>query len=190
MSNRASDDGTVSPDPKVRVLAGVCLIVLAMAVAALALWSLITVHDEYRQSLAQEAPVLTHHPGISFFYLGLLGLGGMLLFGCCGVVHGIRQSRGEPAEQRCMRVASSLVVIGVVAMFPGRYVANWYWSETFRDAGYVSCAHSFSITKKWDNKVWVQDRAFCTDDEVLRLFASYKHDLSDVNEYLRNKKKD
>ena len=73
-------------------------------------------------------------------------------------------------------------------MFAGRYVGNWYWSETFREAGYVSCIHSFSITQKWDTKVWVQDKAFCTDEEVLRLFASYKNDLSDINNYLRGEK--
>lgn len=186
--NRLVDDGTVVPEPRTMVLAGLCLIALAVALAALALWSLISVHEEYRRLLTQEAPVLLHSPGVSFFYLGFISLLGLLLFGCCAFVAGVRRKPDDPGVRGCRRLAGYLVFFGLIAMFAGRYVGNWYWSETFREAGYVSCTHSFSITQKWDTKVWVQDKAFCTDEEVLRLFASYKNDLSDVNNYLRGEK--
>lgn len=72
-------------------------------------------------------------------------------------------------------------------MFAGRYAANWYWEDVFRDAGYNPCEASFSITQKWDQRVWVQDTAFCDDKEMLRMFASYKHDLEDIKEYLKTR---
>lgn len=170
------------------MLAGLGLIALAVVLAVLSVWSLISVHEEYRRLLAEEAAVLIQNPGISFFYLSFVLLLGLLLFGCCGLVSGIRKSPEAPGRQRCMRVASYLVIIGLIAMFVGRYIGNSYWSETFHDAGYVSCSRSFSITQEWDTKVWVQKKAFCTDEEILRLFASYKHDLDDVNDYLRQEK--
>lgn len=169
------------------IAGGIFLILLAATLTVGCIWSLSHVHYDYRGFLTHETPILIHHPGISFFYLIFPAFAGLLLFGCCAVISGMRQSCDDSNRQRCMRFSSYLGIIGLVLMFIGRFAGNWYWEETFRNAGYEPCASSFSITQKWDERVWVQETAFCDNEEVLRMFASYKHDLEDINEYLKTR---
>lgn len=133
--------------------------------------------------------MLVHSPGVSFFYLIFLGFAGMFLMGVCAVLAEVRQSRNSPARQRCMKIASYMMAIGVVAMFAGRYIGNSYWEKTFRGAGYESCDLSFSITNMWEQAVWVRDQSYCHDDVVRRMFLSSEYELSDINHYLKNNQK-
>lgn len=183
------NDGTVATEPKMMIAAGLSLSALALLLIVSCAWLLNLAHQKYWALLQQEAPLLVHSPGISFFYLIFPGLLGMLLMGVCAVMAEVRQSRNSPGRQRCMRVASYMMVIGVVAMFAGRYIGNWYWEETFSSAGYESCQMSFSLTKMWEQTVWVRDRSYCHDDEVQRMFLSSEHEASDINYYLKNSQK-
>lgn len=183
----SKDHGTVVTEPKVMIAAGLSLSVLALALIAGCAWLLSLTHQEYWELLRQEAPVLVHSPGLSFFYLIFLGFAGMFLMGTCAVLAEIRHARDSLARQRCMKIASYMMAVGVVAMFVGRYIGNWYWEETFRNAEYQSCQMSFSITKMWEQTVWVRDLSYCHDETVRRMFRSSEHELGDINNYLNKK---
>lgn len=187
MTSPSGSSGAELPDSRILILGGLFFIALVLLLTFLGVWGISDVHQEYRALLAEEAPVLLQSTGISFFYVCFPGLIGLFWIGVSALIAGIRQSPDSLRRRRHMKFASYLIVIGVVTMFAGRYIGNWYWSETFRDAGYASCQDSFGITGKWAQVVWVRDRAYCTDEEVRRLFSSFEHNLEDVNKYLAEK---
>lgn len=184
---RLSEDGTELPTPTVMILGGAFLIILSLTLTLGCVWSLLHVQGEYWEFLANETPILIHHPGISFFYLIFPAFVGLFLFGCSALISGVRQSYSDPNRRRLMALAGYLALIGLIGMFIGRYAANSYWEETFRESGYSQCADSFRITQKWDYKVWAKDPGFCNDDEVLSMFVSREHDLDDINQYLEDR---
>lgn len=187
MTSLSGSDGAELPESRILVLGGLFFIALVLVLTVIGVWGISDVHQEYRKLLAQDAPVLLQSTGISFFYLCFPGLIGLFWIGVSALIAGIRQSSDSPRRRRHMKIASYLIVVGVVAMFAGRYIGNSYWSEIFRDAGYVSCENSFGITGKWAQVVWVRDKGYCADEEVRRLFSSYEYSLKDVNEYLAQK---
>lgn len=170
---------------KMMLLGGLFLVALASVLSWAGFWILSATHSAYQETLALESPLLVQNTGAAFYYGSPLILLGLFVFGMHGIWVGLRKSRNHALARKIGKIFSILAVAGLICVFAGRLVGDWYWSELFQNAGYSECSGSFNITKKWSRSVWARDKSFCTDSEVRRMFASYEYDLLDINAYLK-----
>ncbi|MCC5810980.1 MAG: hypothetical protein JJU06_11450 [Ectothiorhodospiraceae bacterium] len=118
--------------------------------------------------------------GLLFFSFFLVGARYCL----CG--KGVREKTGN----RIVMAIAVLAVIALSSLFVARAVANAYWENQFRSAGYMRCPNSFMLTSKWFTQAWAQDPAYCRDPEVRAMMASPWHGIDDINEYLREREQE
>jgi len=172
-------------DLKKLLLVGAFLFCMALLIVAIGIWGLSVSHQNYARALQQNAPLLTQDTAVAVFYAAAPGAIGLLMIGLFGMLVCLRGRRfSEDFNKRFIKVATYLIVAGLIGMLAGRPIGNRYWAETFRAAGYTECSGSFTITKKWFTRVWAIESSHCKAEQVRRMFSSHKYRLSDINEYL------
>lgn len=147
-------------------------------------------HSSYSAALADNSVFLLQNTGITAFYAGFPLIASMLVLGIFMLLVAARGKRfPKTTSQRVTRVAGALVIAGLVGIFGGRTLANSYWAESFRNAGYAECSGGFSITKRWFTVVWTKEQDLCTDKNVRRMFLSSEYQLDDISAQVVERKR-
>jgi len=181
-----SSEPTEKVNAKAILAIGSALAATAVLLMSVLTWFLVNSRNEYRALLHEQAPILIQDTSITAFYLGNVSFIGLLVLVVFGITVGLRGKRYPDAvNQRVLKVGTVLLLAGIIGVFVGRPIGNWYWADTFRDADYNQCDGSSTITKRWFKVVWTQDPALCSDPEVRRMIASHRYSLSTVNEHVR-----
>ena len=155
---------------------GLFLIGIAVALTAASIWILGLTHGDYAEALHSGAPILLEDTGITALYLAPLAFMGISLLGGMVLVVAIRgKAFVTTVSDKLSKVVTLLVVVGLLGVFLGSYVANKLWAEHFQNHGYVECSQPFLMTGKWLTSVWVDSVSLCDDRRVLKLFGAGKH---------------
>ncbi|WP_417501388.1 hypothetical protein [Marinobacter sp.] len=168
---------------------GLFLSTIAVALIALSVWFILSNHDDYELILLEEPPVFIEHTAITVFYMAPFAYLGLLIIGIVCAAIGVRgESLSIRVYEKVNKVAGVLVLLGVLGMFLGSYLANIFWAEQFQKHGYVECSSSFTITSKWFKTVWVDSPMLCADESVRDMFRSHEYDLTDINAYVSKRR--
>lgn len=171
-------------NPKGALIGGFGFAALALILVAVSIWFVSLIHGDYGEALESRDPIFLEKTGYTLFYFAPLVFTGLLIFGVACMAVGIR---GKPypkvVSERLNRTVASLVLIGLLGMFAGSYVANKLWAEVFRSHGYNECPGSFTITSKWFSTVWVDQPDLCHDENVLAMFREGEQ-VSTINRFV------
>lgn len=179
-----SQTATNQINPKGALVGGIGFTVLALLLIALSLWFVSLIHADYGQALDSRVPIFVEKEGHTVFYFAPLVFAGLLILGLACMAVGIRRRPYPPsASKKLNRIIGPLVLVGLLGMFAGSYVANKLWAETFRNSGYNECHGSFTITSKWFTTVWVDEPDLCRNEEVRQMFREFVH-LPEINRYV------
>lgn len=173
-------------DRKVAGVGGLFFIALTIGLGFFAFWSLAAIHGQYSAWLETNAVVLIEDTGITIFYGSALLLAALFIFGVYGVWIGVVGRRSATFDRRWMKPLSSLILVGFVCLFIGRYAGNALWSESFQSYGYTQCPGTFVLTGKWAVRVWSSEPSICFDEELKNKLRSPAYSISELNtEYRR-----
>lgn len=108
-------------------------------------------------------------------YLAPIAYLGLAMFGTFGIVVSIRgKAFAIAVSDKLNKIVAVVLIIGVLGMFFGSYVANKLWAEHFESQGYLEYSQPFRMTSKWFTAVWVDSISLCDDRRVLKMFGSGK----------------
>lgn len=165
--------------------AGLFFSILSILLLGLSIWWIPLSHSEYWTHIETRRLLFLQETGASVFYGAWVALIGLLIVGFHNLFNFLVGQRYEAVAERVTKLTAYLIILGLVSMLAGRYIANNYWAQIFDAHSYHSCSSSFRMTGKWAKQVWVAHPSLCTDQEVIRLLHSPRHNLDDVNVFIR-----
>lgn len=174
------------PFDKGRFTGGVFLFVLMSVFLVLGPVMMIDLHDQYEKALISFDPVIIQEIGSAIFYTGWWFLLGVLMLSGHMVISSF--GMGGVKTQAFFRFLTGWLLIGIFLVLLGYYYGNKYWAEAFMQGQYYQCSGSFSMTGKWQVRVWVDNPNLCRDPEVRARIRSYKFSLEEVNHYIREQR--
>ena len=157
---------------------------IGIGLAALSIWILRISHRDYAEAIQADVPILLEQTGITVLYLAPIFCMGLTLLGVFATIAAIR-GKGfvKSVGEKINKAVTLLIVVGLLGMLFGSYVANKMWAEHFQNHGYVECSQPFLMTGKWLTSVWVDSVSLCDDRRVLKLFGAGKH-VSYINTFI------
>lgn len=186
MGSSAAVSGDINP--RGAFIAGLGFVGLAAGLIILSLWFVQDIHQTYSDAMRTGQPVFLEHSGYTVFYMAPLVFAGLFIIGAACAIVGFRaRALSKNTADQLNKVVSVLVVIGLLGMFAGSFLANRIWAEQFERNGYAECPGSFSMTSKWFTSVWVTDSEYCRDEGVRRLFREGKR-IPAINAYIEQVK--
>ena len=154
---------------------GVLVLGMGVGLTALSVWALLVNHRDYDEAIQAGVPILLEDTGITVMYLAPIAYLGLGMFGMFGIVVAIRgKAFAKAVSDKLNKIVAVVLIIGVLGMCFGSYVANKFWAEHFENQGYMECSQSFRITSKWFTAVWVDSISLCDDRRVLKMFGAGK----------------
>jgi len=168
-------------DRKVACLGGLFFLSLTIALIIFAIWGIAETHQQYDIWLAENAAILVEDTGISAFYGVPLLLVALFVFGLYGIWIGVTGRRSTQFDRHWLKPLSTLIVVGVLCVFMGRYIGNTLWSQSFQANGYTQCQGAFVLTGKWAVRVWSRSPLLCFDEDLKIKLRSPTYSLSDIN---------
>lgn len=181
--------GSDGVNPRGALIAGLCIIGLAVGLILLSLSFIVMIHNTYTSAAEAQQFVLIEHTGYTVFYMAPLVFLALLIIGAACVAVGLRgRAFSRAASEQLNKIVAPMVIAGLAGMFAGSYLGNRMWADWFQGQGYVACSGSFTITSKWFTGVWVTDPEYCHNEVVRDMFRSGQN-LETINQYLEQQER-
>lgn len=116
----------------------------------------------YHQLIEAREEVILQDTGFLFYYGGWLVLISILLMGFYSLFLALKGERPpRSTDKKITRGIGYAIISGFILMISGKFVAQFYWTSTFEQAGYMQCDNSFGMTQSWTTRVWALNPGSC-----------------------------